>query len=222
MPSPKRGGASRPRLTRERITDAALRIIDTEGREALSMRRLGQALDCEAMTLYRYVRNKRDLLSGVVDRLFLEWDVPDPIQRDWRHRVHEGMESYAQMALRHPRAFPLLSDLSLFATEAMHRSERMYAVVSAGGFDARATLLAVVTLGSYADGFLLTQIGSVDKKGQDVEGEARHDSCETPLIAAAARYKAFVNSQEGFHAAIDVILDGLVRREGWTRSRRKR
>lgn len=57
---------SRPGMSTDRITAAALQIVDTEGSQALTMRRLGQVLDGEVMTLYRYVPSKDALLAGVV------------------------------------------------------------------------------------------------------------------------------------------------------------
>ena len=65
-------------LNRERILDTALALVDEEGIEALSMRKLGQALGYEAMSLYNHVANKDDLLDGILDLVLAEMDPPDP------------------------------------------------------------------------------------------------------------------------------------------------
>jgi AcrR family transcriptional regulator len=66
-----------------RITAAALQIVDTEGSQALTMRRLGQALDRKVMTLYRYVPRKDALLDGVVARVLTDLAI-NPAAADWR------------------------------------------------------------------------------------------------------------------------------------------
>src|SRR5436853_7382697 len=65
-------------LNRERILDTALAVADEEGSEALSMRKLGQALGYEAMSLYNHVANKDDLLDGILDLVLAEMEPPDP------------------------------------------------------------------------------------------------------------------------------------------------
>src|SRR3954468_4373196 len=65
-------------LSRERIVAAALEVVDEQGIEALSMRKLGQTLGYEAMSLYNHVANKDDLLDGILDLVLAEMDPPDP------------------------------------------------------------------------------------------------------------------------------------------------
>ena len=65
-------------LSRERILDTALALADEEGIEALSMRKLGQALGYEAMSLYNHVANKDDLLDGILDLVLAEMEPPEP------------------------------------------------------------------------------------------------------------------------------------------------
>src|SRR6202011_1775405 len=79
----KRAAKRRAALTRERILRAAISLADRDGIESLSMRKLGQELGVEAMSLYNHVRNKVDMLDGMVDVVFSEIDLPaDGI--DWR------------------------------------------------------------------------------------------------------------------------------------------
>ena len=71
----------RERLTRERILEAGLDLADSAGVEAITMRRLGEHLGFEAMSLYRHVANKDDLLDGMLDRVLAEWELPDGMAR---------------------------------------------------------------------------------------------------------------------------------------------
>jgi hypothetical protein len=77
---------SRPGMSTGRITAAALQIVDTEGSQALTMRRLGQALDRKMMTLYRYVPGKDALLDGVVARVLTDLAI-NPAAADWRQEL---------------------------------------------------------------------------------------------------------------------------------------
>src|SRR3954463_5231071 len=97
----------RPPLSRERILHAALRIADESGVETLTMRRLGQELGFEAMSLYRHVASKDDVLDGILDLVLAEWQLPDAggagpaAIRTSARSVHEALR-------RHPWAARLL------------------------------------------------------------------------------------------------------------------
>jgi AcrR family transcriptional regulator len=97
---------SRPGMSTGRITAAALQIVDTEGSQALTMRRLGQALDRKVMTLYRYVPSKDALLNGVA-RVLADLAI-NPAAADWRQELRDLATSFRGLALAHPNAVPLL------------------------------------------------------------------------------------------------------------------
>ena len=102
-------GTKRPRqkLSRERVLAAALRLADEEGIDAVSMRRLGQALGVEAMSLYKHVAGKEDILDGISDLVMEEVEVPS---RDlpWRAAVRQSAISTHRALLRHPWASAVL------------------------------------------------------------------------------------------------------------------
>jgi AcrR family transcriptional regulator len=98
---------SRPSMSTGRITAAALQIVDTEGSRALTMRRLGQALDRKVMTLYRYVPSKDALLDGVVALVLTDLAI-NPAAADWRQELRDLAASFRDLALAHPNAVPLL------------------------------------------------------------------------------------------------------------------
>ena len=100
-------GRSHPGMSTDRIVAAALQIVDTEGSRALTMRRLGQALDRKVMTLYRYVPSKDALLDGVVARVLTEF-VINPAAADWRQELRDIAATFRALALAHPNAVPLL------------------------------------------------------------------------------------------------------------------
>ena len=99
----KRRGKPRVPLSKKRILNAAVILADEIGIASLSMRMLGQALDAEAMSLYRHVANKDDILDGIVDIVAGEIDVPS-IGGDWQKAMHRRATSAHEVLLRHPWA----------------------------------------------------------------------------------------------------------------------
>ena len=94
---------TRKPLTRERVLDAAVAIADADGIEALSMRKLGQALGVEAMSLYNHVASKGELVAAMVDRVVGEFDLPDDEQR-WEAAIRRCAISAHDLLLEHPWA----------------------------------------------------------------------------------------------------------------------
>src|ERR1700737_4833368 len=85
----RREAKRRAALTRERILRAAIGLADRDGIESLSMRKLGEVLGVEAMSLYNHVRNKVDMLDGMVDVVFSEIDLPTS-EEDWKTAIRTG------------------------------------------------------------------------------------------------------------------------------------
>jgi AcrR family transcriptional regulator len=98
---------SRKRLSREVVLHAALLVVDDEGLEALSMRRLGQALDRDPMGLYRYATNRADLLDGITELVLNELEI-FPQDPDWQAQLRRIAHDLRLLALRHPNVVPLL------------------------------------------------------------------------------------------------------------------
>lgn len=99
--------AARAPLTRERVLKTAVGLADRIGIDALSMRRLGQQLRVEAMSLYKHVAHKEDLLGGIVDRVVGEISVP-VIGGDWKAEMLRRALSAHEVLMRHPWATMLL------------------------------------------------------------------------------------------------------------------
>jgi AcrR family transcriptional regulator len=97
----------RGKLSRARILEAALRLADEDGIEAVSMRRIGQAMDVEAMSLYKHVAGKEDILDGISDLVMLEVDVPGR-GVPWRTALRQSALSTHHALMRHPWASVVL------------------------------------------------------------------------------------------------------------------
>lgn len=100
--------AARPRLSRERVLAAAVELADREGVEALTVRRLAEALEVHPTSLYNHVSSKGAILDGVVELLFLEITLP-PAHVTWQDWVRTFATSLRDLARAHPGAFMVLT-----------------------------------------------------------------------------------------------------------------
>ncbi|MEV4257940.1 TetR family transcriptional regulator, partial [Spirillospora sp. NPDC049652] len=102
--SPKRTRGQSAGLTRQAVLEAALALADREGLKALSMRRIGQELGVEAMSLYQHVAGKDALLDGLVEQLFTQVALPPAGAADWRGWLRGYADALLGALLAHPRA----------------------------------------------------------------------------------------------------------------------
>src|SRR2546423_14642672 len=96
-------------LSRDRILHTALDLADDHGIESLTMRKLGQSLGFEAMSLYNHVANKDDVLDGILDLVLAESDAPSPAG-DWDTAIRESAVSVHAVLRRHPWSCNLVMD----------------------------------------------------------------------------------------------------------------
>lgn len=153
--------AGRPAaLTREQVLTAALRIIDEDGVEALTMRRLGQALDRNPMRIYRHAADKDALLDGVVEHVLAELAVPRgsgadagpdagrPGEPEWEAALRGTAHEFRRIALAHPNVVSLLvtrsvaGPLALRPLGVLRPLEELLEVFIGAGFDRHGALHA--------------------------------------------------------------------------------
>ncbi len=155
---PRRRG--RPaRLSRPAILDTALRLIDREGADALTMRRLGGELGVEAMSLYRHVASKRALLDGVAEQLIGEVaSYREAPGDDWVERARSLVIGIGAVARRHPEAFELVGMRALNTEAAIRPIEALLAALRAGGFSPDRAVAVYRQLSAYARGYAMSEI----------------------------------------------------------------
>ncbi len=157
----------RGRLSRQLVVAAALELIDTEGLGGLSMRRVGQRLKVEAMSLYGYVANREALLDAVVDSIIDElWadpqvvEVPQDGWQDYLSRLAYGVRRFA---IAHPRAFPLVATRppeAPFVRPPLRWLEAFLTALRREGFTDEAVLYAYRAFTSFLLGHLLLEAGA--------------------------------------------------------------
>jgi AcrR family transcriptional regulator len=144
-------------LSRVRVLRAALELADASGVDALTMRRLGEDLGFEAMSLYRHVANKKDLLDGMLDLVLEEWQLPEG-QGDWADSIRSSACSVHDALRRHRWAAGLLMTGSHIRPARLLYMERLLSRLHDAGFDAETTYHVYHLLDGYIFGFSLWEI----------------------------------------------------------------
>jgi AcrR family transcriptional regulator len=142
----------RGRLTRERVLEAAISLADAGGIERLTMRRLGDELGVEAMSLYRHVANKGDLLNGMVDAVFAEVELPSHTDH-WKTALRKRSTSLRGMLKRHPWANGLMDSAATPGSATLRHHDRVLGTFRNAGFSISMTAHALAVLDSYIYGF---------------------------------------------------------------------
>lgn len=146
-------GQARTGLSRQLIVRTALGIVDREGLEALSMRRLGAELKVDPMAVYYHIHNKAALLDGLVEAVMSEIDLTqDDPALPIDERLHLAFSVYRETLLAHPRALPVMSARPLNTPVALRPADFAVGVFSEAGFSASEALAAVSIIAAYVRG----------------------------------------------------------------------
>jgi len=205
-------------LTRERILRAAVELADANGIGALSMRRLAQELGVEAMSLYHHVRNKDDLLDGIVELVTDEFELPTP-GGDWKAEIRRTAISAYDTLLEHPWAAALSLSVKSLSAARMRYMDAILGTFRAAGFSAGMTDHAYHALESHIMGFTLWEVGMDLGSSEDLRRFAGQFLATFPVdeyphlaehIEQHMQPRASGDPNE-FEFGLSLILDGLER-----------
>jgi len=147
------GRADKPQLSREAIVQAALRIVDAEGLDAVSMRRVAQEFGTGAASLYAYVANKDQLLDLVVDRVMGEiadsWAETEPTAQNWRDLLKESVRLTRQVLITHRDVAKAFMGRIPFGPNGLRAVEFQLAILRAGGVPDQIAAYAGDFIGTY-------------------------------------------------------------------------
>ena len=212
--------AGRPRagkelLTRKRILEAALSLVDGEGIEALSMRRLAKELGVDPMAIYHHLPNKRALLSALIEQVFSEMRVPGSAETgSWQERVRAWACAFRDVTRAHPKLVPHLATYPEAATEAtLESTEELYAALEAAGMPPIQIVGAVGVVVDYLNGFALAEAsGALGEANEQREMlEVLDASPQEELPAMRRTLEALPSGDLGtnFEFGLEVVLAGL-------------
>jgi AcrR family transcriptional regulator len=207
-------------LTRDRVLDAALKLADAGGIDGLSMRKLGQALGVEAMALYYHFANKERVVDGIVDLVFAEIELP-LAGADWKAAMRGRAISVRDALARHRWAIGLMESRTHPGPANLRHHDAVIGCLRAAGFDMAAAATAYSLLDAYIYGFALTKMNLPFDTTTDIAEMAESmlepfPAGEYPNLAAFITEHAMkpgYDFADEFEVGLDVILDGLERRQ---------
>ncbi|SEL92087.1 TetR/AcrR family transcriptional regulator [Streptacidiphilus jiangxiensis] len=216
-------------LSRELIVETALRVVDTEGLDALNMRRVAQELGTGAASLYAHVANKDELLSLLLDRVYADLRHPAPDPERWREQAKDFLRQARNNLVAH-------GDLARAAMEqniptspaALDSAEAMLALLRAGGLPEQVCAYGVDVISLYMVATAVEESSRTKPGEQRGEGSAQPyldgirgffgslPAERYPLIVAMAGPLTRNVGDERFEFGLDLLLDGLVAQAGRT------
>ena len=216
-------------LNRERVLRAALALADEGGLEALTMRKLGQALGVEAMSLYNHVAGKEEVLDGLVDIVFGEIELPCD-GSDWRTAMRRRAISAREALARHRWAIGLMESRMNPGSANLRHHDSVLRCLRDAGFSVAQAAHAYSALDSYIYGFALQQANLPFDTGEEAAKVA--DTILGQSVADAYPYLAEIAVEHvmkpgysyaaEFEFGLDLLLDGLERSVGASRRRPRR
>jgi len=219
-PGPGATAASRDsKITREVVLAAALDIVDRDGAEALSMRRLAQALNRDPMILYRHAANKAAVLDGIAETVLAQLKV-DPADPDWQAQLRAVARRYRALALAHPHVVPLLvtrplaTPLALRPRGTLRPLEDILALLTRAGFSGHHALHIYRALFGFLYGHVLNELQELVENPDETDdllrlGLHRLPLAEFPLLRSLAPALAAYDGAVELERGLDILLTGL-------------
>lgn len=210
-------------LSRDVILQAAIALADEDGIDSLSMRKLGHRLGVEAMSLYNHVRNKDDLLVGMVDFVVSEFGVPAD-NPDWRASIRPVGEATRTTLLRHPWAATLVQSSVRPSKVRLGRADAVIGTFRKAGFSIDLAYKAQLTIDSFIYGFVLHEVNWPFEPGEQSDVAAnlkdRAPVQEYPFLAEMLDSIVATKAHEqrgtetsayesDFNFGFELLLDGL-------------
>jgi AcrR family transcriptional regulator len=202
-------------LSRDRILKAALELVDERGLQELTMRKLGQQLGFEAMSLYNYVSNKEDVIDGMLELVLAETDLPSTAD-DWASAVRESAVSVHAALQRHRWAARELLAYGRVRPARLQYMESLLAQLREGGLPAETAYVAYHVLDAHIFGFSLWEGSHTFTEKQVAEMSAIFEDLITPERFPYLREHGMQHFDEGphqdvnaFELGLDLIIGGL-------------
>ncbi|HEX2179040.1 MAG TPA: TetR/AcrR family transcriptional regulator [Actinomycetota bacterium] len=212
-------GQSREPLSRQRVLRAAVDLADEGGIESLTMRKLGESLGVEAMSLYNHVANKTDLLDGMIDLVFGEIELPSTA---WKPAMRSRAVSARAALSRHRWAIGLMESRSTPGPATLRHHDAVIGCLRDAGFPMALVAHAYSVLDSFIYGFALQEAGLPFESGEETADLAEMILAGLPpeeypnLRAFTADHVLQPGYDYGkeFEFGLDLILEGLERKLG--------
>jgi AcrR family transcriptional regulator len=209
-------------ITQEAIVETALRLLDRDGLDALSMRRVADELGTGAASLYWHVADKDELLDLIFDRVIGEHDLPDPDPEHWTEQVKDVARQTRAAIARHRDIVRISIGRFPVGPNALRFSERLLAILRAGDLPDRLAVTATHLLMIVVNGFAVEEAGATQPgKGGPASQEmaamvsdyyASLPPDRFPNLVAVASELTTADMDERFELLLDLLVAGLATR----------
>ena len=213
----RRTTPKRAPLNRERVLHAAVELADEGGTGALTMQGIGRRLGVEAMSLYRHVRNKDDILDGIVDLVFAEIELPAD-RSSWRTVLRARSISTRAALRRHPWAITLMESRMAPGPANLRSHEDTLSVLLDSGCSATMATHAYNLVDSYVLGFALQDVNlpfsnaeELAAVGELLIAQVPADQYPNLVRVSAELFASGFDYADEFEFGLDLILDGIGR-----------
>ena len=204
-------------LTRDQVLRAAIGMADESGLESLTMRKLGEAVGVETMSLYNHVANKDDMIDGMIDVVFGEIDLPSA-DAEWSSAMRGRATSVRDVLSRHRWAIGLMESRTHPGPANLRHHDAVLGSLVAAGFSIDQAAHAYSVLDSYVYGFAQTQLSLPFESAEQVATMGERMLQQFPVdqyphlaqMIGHAMKPGYDHSGE-FDFGLDLVLDGLAR-----------
>jgi len=197
-------------LSRDKLVQAALAIVDRDGLGALSMRRLGAELGVDPMAAYRHFPSKEALLDGVVEAVVSEIDLEVDPSAPWEERLRTLARANLEAMMAHPNALPLLAARPLTTPDALRLVEKALEITSSAGIPLKQGSLAMNATGLFTTGFAAALVGMASEERTGAESRAA--LAELPRESFPLIHRVLETGQEidSYEEIFDYFMSALV------------
>ena len=200
---------SQPQLTADRVREEALRLIEAEGLEEFSTRKLGRALGVEAMAIYWYYPSKDALLDAVVESLIARMGVGSlPEEADLLDNLRKVAYAYRGLAHEFPNAFPLLASRRFATPQTYKFLDDLFGAARREGYDEKTTARFFRLVSSYCSGVALDELAG---KKETALTSAQLDAMKEafPNLAGVRQWLAPSHFDDVFAFGLEVLLEAF-------------
>jgi AcrR family transcriptional regulator len=215
-------GRRRDPLTQDAIVQTAIRLLDQDGLDALSMRRIAEELDTGAASLYWHVGSKDGLLDLIFDHVIGEVEVPKPEPEAWQEQLKQVARGTRAVILRHRDIVRISIGRIPMGPNALRVSEGLFGILRAAGIPDRLAVTAQQLLFAIINGFTLEETTELGVEIQSPPDEQMANAARAyvaqlpaqrfPNLIAVAEYFHYADNDQSFELLIDVFVDGLAAR----------
>lgn len=212
--APRERARARGSLTKQAVIDAAYEIADAQGIDAVTMRAVATRLATKPMSLYRHISNKDELLDALIERIYGQFELPDPEQPDWRSQLRRRATSVRHVLVAHPWALSLIETRSgPQRPVTFTHAEAVLATLVGAGCSPRIAAQSFVILDSFVYGFALQEITMATTEPANPATPNLQAALEpyptmTSVMEAVQQVPDYDFGDE-FDAGLKLVLDGI-------------